>query len=388
MRVIFVQFGDYREACLRFLKGGKENYYAQEFTVNWVSELAQKIEYVGVVCVASEPYAEKLSNNVRTFGLDYYKEGSEALTKLLEKEAPTHLIVCSPLRDILQWAVDAKIRVLPMLADSFDQKGIRTWFRNFLLKRILNNSQIQWVANHNINSCLSLKRIGVNVSKIIPWDFPAFITPREFPIKEAPPIDQIKLLYVGSVSIEKGVEECIRALATLKKMGRNATLTIAGGGDIDYMKSVAQDLGITSDCHFLGRISHEQILPLMVTHDVVLVPSRHEYPEGLPLTIYETFCSRTPLIASDHPMFMGKIIHEQSGLIFNAKDVERLTQSIVRLIDNPQLYQNLSKNSAEAWEKLQISTKWNELLEHWLRNDEQDKQWLSQRTLTHLTQNE
>ena len=40
----------------------------------------------------------------------------------------------------------------------------------------------------------------------------------------------------------------------------------------------------------------------MSAHDIVIVPSRHDYPEGLPMTIYEALAMRTPLVVSDHPM--------------------------------------------------------------------------------------
>ena len=39
--------------------------------------------------------------------------------------------------------------------------------------------------------------------------------------------------------------------------------------------------------------------------DAVLVYLRHAYGEGLPVTIYLGFASRTPLVVSDHPMFVA-----------------------------------------------------------------------------------
>lgn len=38
-RIVFVQFGDYAEAVQRFAAGGKENYYAQKYTVDYMAGL-------------------------------------------------------------------------------------------------------------------------------------------------------------------------------------------------------------------------------------------------------------------------------------------------------------------------------------------------------------
>src|SRR2546430_10038779 len=71
---------------------------------------------------------------------------------------------------------------------------------------------------------------------------------------------------------------------------------------------------------FRGKISHDEVLSEMRAHDAVLVPSRREYPEGLPMTIYEAPCTRTPVAASDHPMFLKRIVADSNGLAFRSAD--------------------------------------------------------------------
>jgi len=44
----------------------------------------------------------------------------------------------------------------------------------------------------------------------------------------------------------------------------------------------------------------------MRSADAIVIPSRHEYPEGLPLTIYEALAARTPIVASDHQCFSAR----------------------------------------------------------------------------------
>ena len=115
----------------------------------------------------------------------------------------------------------------------------------------------------------------------------------------------------------------------------------------------------------------------MNRHDVVVVPSRHEYPEGLPMTLYEAFCSRTPIIASDHPMFRVKLRDGENALIFKAGDVGALAGRIRLLAGDPALYARLSRNAEAAAEQFFCPLKYDELISRWLSNTEEDRSVLS-----------
>lgn len=382
MKLLFIQFGDYREAYYRLSAGGEETYYAQKFTVDWVDKKAQELDYVGVCCVNSSRYAEVLPNKVHTFGMDCLKNGPAELIKLLNRELPTHLVCCTPYRPLLHWAVKSSARALPLLADSFNSSGLRSWVRHLLLQNLLN--KFEWVGNHNLNASYSLQKIGVNPHKIIPWDFPSFITPHDYAPKTLTmPLEKIRLVYIGNLIEAKGVGDILLALKTLINQGDQAELTLAGPSDPTVFVTASRKLGIDNAIHFLGRIPHRQAIELMRQSDIVVVPSWHEYPEGFPLTIYESFCTRSPLVASDHPMFLGKVISHQNGMIFKSRNPLDLADKIKELASNPLLYNTISLNTATAWQNLQISTKWDELLSRWLNNSKEDKDWLRERTLSH-----
>ena len=109
--------------------------------------------------------------------------------------------------------------------------------------------------------------------------------------------------------------------------------------------------------------------------DLVIIPSRHEYPEGLPLTIYEALCSRNPIIASDHPMFKNQLKDSISAMVFPAKNSSALAAKIEQIMTDLQLYNQISLASAETWQKLQIPVKrWN-LIERWLDDSPESQQW-------------
>jgi glycosyltransferase involved in cell wall biosynthesis len=134
---------------------------------------------------------------------------------------------------------------------------------------------------------------------------------------------------------------------------------------------------------FHGVVSHDQVLEMMRSHDVVLVPSRHEYPEGLPLTIYEAFCTRTPVVASDHPMFLRRLVADQNALVFRAAAPVALAAAVQRLMTHPDLYCALSKGAGEAAENYLCPLRLHDLINTWLQSDAEGDAYLSSFSLAH-----
>ena len=309
MRITFVQYGDFFEAAHRFDAGGDETYAAQRYSVDLVRELKSVFEDVCVICL-SVSYSEKvLPDGVRTLGIRLYHDGDEAsLTQLVTQQCPTHLVLRSPIVKLLRWSASRDVATLPLLATSFPRGNFRSWLRYRRIARALNASHICWVGNHSTNSANDLHRIGVDQARIIPWDWPPAARPGDWSAKRGLcSRGRIRIFYAGRVQETKGIGDCIRAIGVACRRGLAAQLTVAGTGDLERYRALAEELGLGDAVHFSGRIAHRDVVRLMHEHDVVVVPSQHAYPEGLPMTIYEAYASRTPLVASDHPMFQAKV---------------------------------------------------------------------------------
>lgn len=386
MRLLFVQYaGDYREAAQRFAAGGGETYYAQKYSVDAVADIAQKIEAVTVLCcMTKEPYNEVLENGVRAIGAGFDKDIQvNALLKLIEEQNPTHLIVRTAKREIFRWAVSKKVRTMALFAESISQRGLRSKLRNYLLADLLNNKQIEWVAAYGLNSAVLFQQIGVKADKIIPWDFIVTETPDSSPPKSLQGHKKNwQLFYIGSMIEAKGVGDVLEALSKLRAKNFPVCLKIAGRDENEYFLNKARQLQIEDCVEFLGLVPNNTVLPLMKEADVVLVPSRHEYPEGFPLAITHSLCARTPIIASDHPMFLDNLKDGLSAMIFPAGNVDALSECIEKLLSNPELYWSLSFASKEAWDRLQIPVKWAELINRWIDDSPENKQWLFEHRLS------
>jgi glycosyltransferase involved in cell wall biosynthesis len=347
-----------------------------DFIASLVSD--RVVDFVASVSLSANLDSVTLPNGVHTLGVELYPKGQRSrhrqLVEVVRRTNPTHLIVTSPSIPLISWGVRSQISVLPMFADSFRDGGIKTKAKSRLLALLLSSPAIEIVANHNLAASLDLKRIGVDPGKIVPFDWPALISPRSYHAKNAPsPRETFRLLYVGSLSESKGVGDAIRALSKLRKAGRNVQLTIIGQGDRKSFENLSATEGVQQHVSFLGPRGHDDAISAMRSHDAVLVPSHWSYPEGLPMTLYEALCTRTPLVTSNHPMFALRIRDLDNALVFSERNIDAFAACIDRLMSSPELYSKLSQASERAADGYLCPLKYDQLISAFLDPVERSK---------------
>lgn len=378
VRLTILQYGDYAEASARLSAGGAETYYAQNYTVEFIADLARRPQVENVTVVNFGADREKgNSSGVNTHGVRLYAPDArprlDEVLQVIKQSDPTHLIVAAPIAPVIRWGLSAGVKVLPLFADSFRGGGLRGWIRAKRLASLLNRREIAFVANHNLAASLDLARIGVAKKKILPFDWPELIDVSAYASKSAPSEnDAFKVLYVGQISVEKGVADAIRALSILRSGGRNFRMTLIGSGDIDGMAAIAEREGVADLASFLGRKPHPEVLAMMRNHDAVIVPSHHAYPEGLPMTIYEALCVRTPLVVSDHPMFALRIRDGSEALVHKERDPKSIAAALSRLATDSLLYEQLSQQAATSIKGYLCPLKWDKLVEAFISEDAEE----------------
>ncbi|MGP1375876.1 MAG: glycosyltransferase [Almyronema sp.] len=370
--LIVLYAGDYRAAYYRFANGQSETYHAHNYAIQSLIDMGQKIAEVAVLCCYSQaPYNELVEPGFRVIGTGLSpNQPAKHLIKFIAAYQPTHLVLRAPIPEILRWTIKNKVPTITLLADSFQNHKLKHKLRNYRLARLLNNPQIEWVGNHGVSACRNLVSIGVKAHKVVPWDWPYRVTPSQFSAKHLPDTKAFwELVYVGSLSESKGVGDLIKAVSLLKQAGIAVKLKIAGKGSLETFRQKAIDLQVQAEVSFLGLVPHDTVVDLMRAADFVMVPSHHDYPEGFPLTLYEGLCSRTPIIASDHPMFCHNLTHQKSAFLCAAANPQAIANSVQSLITNPELYHQLSFNSEKTWQKLQVPVKWADFILQWLLPD-------------------
>ena len=366
-QIVVLQYaGDFAEAFWRLRAGGPENYAAQAYSLDAVASLVDPATRVASVCCqAAKADDQVLPNGVRSIALGFPDAVDPArVWRAVDALRPTHLLLRTPMVPVLAAARRRGIPVVATFADSFVQGGPFARMRYQALARELNDPNVLVVGNHGRNACRNLERIGVRPQKVVPWDWPQASS--DLPPKRYPARAVWTLLYAGLVDRHKGVGDAIEAMALLRRDGVRTRLQCFGSGALADFRRLAAAGGVQDCIDFAGQAANPVVCAAMRQADVILVPSRHSYPEGVPLTIYEAFRSRTPIVGSDHPMFDGILVDGYSAKVFRAAHPAELAGALRALRASPQTYETLSRNAQAAWLGLQIETRWGDLIRRWL----------------------
>lgn len=379
-RILFVQHGDYRKAYISFMNGGQETYRDQKRSVNYVAALALN-DKVTTVTFGDEEHCTELIPNLWSIGLRAETIRKADIARVLNETKPTHIIMRTPHIGFLREARRRKLWVLPCFADIFVRGGPRKTIRNHLLCRELLRSKAPCYSNHSLNASRSMiKVLGLPPDKVLPWDWSKIPVDSQY---KSNLIDSVhpSAFFAGMLTEEKGVGDCLRAIAELKKVGRLLLMDFAGSGDLDFWREYSGSLGILDQVQFLGMISNEKVRKEMRRHDFILVPSRHSYAEGLPNTIYEALASRSVLVISDHPAFAGRLTPDEEVLSFSGGNYKSLSDCLSKGIKDTSLYKNISINSLEALQNLYIGMEWTELVDAFLLDPENCHGWVEKNCL-------
>ena len=117
--------------------------------------------------------------------------------------------------------------------------------------------------------------------------------------------------------------------------------------------------------HFTGRISNDEAFSRMCVADLVCVPSRPEFTEGFPLTLTEALASRTPVLVSTHPVFTSAFRQRCGVSFFEAGNPTSLADAAQELLQNPALYEQISRESADAFDQVACKLLFGDLLRDW-----------------------
>jgi glycosyltransferase involved in cell wall biosynthesis len=380
-RIMVVQFGDYQQALLARQAKLPETYRAQYYSMACVEKILHRGKAL-VVCLDTAPY-DVIWDHFHLVGGRFVPVGNggrylwrawcagRQLIAMATSFAPSHIIVRTPDWPMIflgSWALRKKIHLLPLFADYFYSDTLKNRLRNLPLLKILNHPDVHLVANHNYPACTSMARAGVTGAKIVPYDWPPGNDPRGVTPKELVSRDQpLRLCYAGSVAEQKGVGDLLAAVASLVRSGMNIELDIFGTGpEKTAFEALAHDLTLSPRVRFHGLAANTEVLAAMSKAHLVVVPSRHAYPEGIPCVIYESLETRTPVVISDHPSFIPKLTDGCGVLIFPAASVDNLASCIKRALTDPSLYAELSRGTVEAWDNIQCPITFGQLLEDWL----------------------
>lgn len=173
----------------------------------------------------------------------------------------------------------------------------------------------------------------------------------------------LRLIYVGRLIEEKGVQTILKALRGLTDV--DCCLTVVGDGDYRApLQALAKELGIDSKVRFLG--TRADVPELLADSDVfVHLP---DCAEGFGIAVVEAMASGLICICGDRGALPEIVKDGVSGFIVKNNDPKRLAEIVRAIAGNPnsEAYTKIRANAVEAAQKFSIEAftgKLDELIE-------------------------
>ena len=151
--------------------------------------------------------------------------------------------------------------------------------------------------------------------------------------------DIIHIGLVANIRPIKRIEDAIKAIGFLKKMGKEVNLTIVGDGDPSSLTKLADQLEVGSNVIFAG--SQQDVKRFISDFDIAILCSESE---GFSNSIIEYMQCGKPVVCSNVGGNPEIVVNDLNGFLYEAGDVEELVTNLIQLIDSKVLRSRLGLN--------------------------------------------
>ncbi len=157
------------------------------------------------------------------------------------------------------------------------------------------------------------------------------------------------VLCVGRLVPQKGIEYFIRAIPNIAVHFPEAKFIIVGEGwSRDFLEAEARATGHRGKIRFTGYISDKEVINLMASADVLVVPSIYE-PFGI--VALEGMAVGIPVVASQVGGLAEVIEHDRTGVFVYPRDLDSIAWGIGKVLSDSSYAKWLTGNAKDKLEK-------------------------------------
>jgi glycosyltransferase involved in cell wall biosynthesis len=155
------------------------------------------------------------------------------------------------------------------------------------------------------------------------------------------------VVWLGKVRRYKCPDHAVRAMVEVVRSVPGARLIIAGRhDDLRYerqLRALVKDLHLESSVEFRFNVSEQEKRDLLRASRVLVLPSA---VEGFGIVVLEANACGVPVVASTG-VPEGAVSHGGNGLRYPFGQIDALSKSIVEILTDDRLYEQLSGNGVE-----------------------------------------
>ncbi len=275
--------------------------------------------------------------------------------KLLRNERP-NLVLTYTVKPNIYGSFAAQFLEIPVINNIsglgvvFIRGGWMFELVKVLYRRALKKSKMIFFQNpDDLKLFLSLKLVSQEKTSLLPGSGINLQIFKKVPLPISAQNSKLKkgtkqkfvFLLVARMLKEKGIEEYVKAAASLKKRYPNCVFALLGPCEINSssgfsyanIKSWVKNNNIT----YWGESN--DVRKEIAEADCVVLPS---YREGTPRSLLEAAAMGRPLIATDVPGCREVVKHEVNGLLCKPREYEDLSEKMIMIL-------NMSKQKIEEY---------------------------------------
>lgn len=177
----------------------------------------------------------------------------------------------------------------------------------------------------------SMEKAKVDMSKVLV--LPKGIDLSRFNNHNHAPPTKISAIVTRSLLPVYCHDVILKAFGLLKQQGIAFSLTIIGDGtQLDFLKNLAQELGIQDNVHFTGRIQYTDLPQLLQTSNFYI---SMPLTEGVSASLFEAMASHCYPIVTDIEGNQSWIQHKINGQLIPTNNHHALAEAILWAFENP-----------------------------------------------------
>lgn len=167
-------------------------------------------------------------------------------------------------------------------------------------------------------------------TKIIPFGVGCDL----FTPKPRPTDGTARIGFVKNLERKYGPEVLIEAMATIAASCPNARLIMCGKGPMaELLQGRVRELGLADKVEFPGRLPHEQVVGLIQSLDLMVMPSTCQ--ESFGVAAIEASACGVPVVATRVGGVGEAVVDGETGLLVSPGDAAALAEACISLISDP-----------------------------------------------------
>jgi glycosyltransferase involved in cell wall biosynthesis len=164
----------------------------------------------------------------------------------------------------------------------------------------------------------------------------------------------VKILYLSNLIPSKGAFEFLQMASKINQFDKNVIFFLAGPNKSDHffskIKKFIHDERLGDKVFLTGAVYGEKKEQLFMECDIFVFPTYYEL-ETFGLVNLEAMRAGLPIVSSDEGSIPEVVIDGVNGFIVNPKDIDMLTDRVLKLILDSDLRTKMGRAGRELYEK-------------------------------------